>query len=1467
MNDLSSTPVSGDNGHHIAVIGMAGRFPGAPDVEQFWQNLVDGVESIERLTPEMLRERRVPAETAVLPDFVAASAPLAGADRFDAAFFGYSPAEAEILDPQQRVFLECAWQALEAAGYVGDRYKGAIGVFAAAGINTYLLNLHDNRRIRETVSPYEIFVGNDKDFLATRTAFKLNLRGPAITVQTACSSSLVAVHMAVQSLLAGDCDMALAGGIALSQASGYRAREGGILSPDGHCRAFDAASAGTVPGSGVGIIVLKRLEDALADGDTIDAVILGSAINNDGALKASFTAPQVDSQAAVIADAQTIAGARAETIGYIEAHGTGTRLGDPIEVAALTKAFRRNTEREGFCALGSVKSNIGHLDTAAGIAGFIKAVLALKHRRIPASLHYENPNPQIDFKTSPFFVNQRLRDWDNQIGARRAGVSSFGIGGTNAHVVLEEAPVRPAHRTDAGAQLLLVSGRTDEQLAANARALATYLDGENVAALADIAHTLRHGRRDFAKRRFVVARDAKAAAIQLRTVSHAGTAGGEAAEAVFLFPGQGSSYPAMGKALYAEVPAFRASLDACAAELDLLMGLDFKTRLFSDADDLHSTDFAQPALFAVEYALAEALKSSGVKPKALHGHSIGEYVAACLAGIVDLKTALQLVVTRGRLMQAAAPGAMLAVMHAQQPITSWLDGNIALAAANAPGLSVLSGPSQAIADLQARLKERGIASRLLKTSHAFHSPMMAQAAAAFRSVLTGVRLSAPKLPIISNVTGSWLTAEDATDPDYWVRHLLQPVRFEDGTRTLQSLSASVFIEVGPGLALGTLTAATGIDGARIVTALGDGVDEAEQFLSAIGRFWQLNGVLDSSETPGRRRVPLPTYSFQSERHWVDADSGKAPGKAASTHANGPGLYSKVWRRTQPGGQGAGRLKGRFLVFDDGQFGAAIAAELERHGAEPYRAIAGPAFDEPDFRCFSLRPDAVEDHETLLDALGERGASPDHIVFGWPLTTDAAPKAHTHTQALFALVRALAKNDSVLTLTLLTRSAADVTGLETLDIAQTLVAGSLLVIGQEHSSLQCRNIDIDAAEPIDIAKRVRDVLSRKDDIVAIRGAHRWLPKTDHFEAPESSQTFKANGTYVVVGNVADGLGRTWVDALSGLGARIALLHETLAPAFEHAAQFERRLDCGDEAALASALDDASADLGRIDGIFLSLPQSNHQSAALTGELGEAHWAYNISSKLRPVQALVAATARRKIGFCCVQSSLSTLVGGIGLAAYAATHHAIDRIVAEQNKAGTIPWFAIGYPLVEVKPGTSLHATGRTSAFAISADTAWDFTRRLIEQGAAGQTVLSGGAIPPVAATIEAPETPTQNGGRGRPEIGVAYRAPGNDAEATIVGIFEELLGLSPIGADDGFYELGGHSLLAIRAVAKLREAFPVDVAMRELLFDNPTAAAIAKTISERMGDKTDLASIADLLEEVGNLSDADVSELLAGETAR
>ena len=560
-------------GLEVAVIGMAGRFPGARSIQEFWQNLRQSVESIAPLNDEQLLAQGVSAETLADPNYVKVAGLIEDVDLFDAAFFGLSPREAEILDPQQRLFLETAVSALETAGYDAERYPGSIGVYGGAGMNGYLLNLYNSPAIRNSVSPYELFISNDKDFLTTRVSYKLNLRGPSVDVQTACSSSLVAVHMACQSLLSGECDMALAGGVAVSKQLGYRSQTGSIYSPDGHCRAFDAKAAGTVSGNGVGIVVLKRLEDALTDRDSIDAVIKGSAINNDGALKVSYTAPCVEAQAAVIQAAQAMAEVSSQSIRYVEAHGTGTALGDPIELAALTQAFSSgNAPRSSTCAIGSVKTNIGHLDAASGIASFIKTVLALKHKQIPASLHFQQPNPQIDFNNSPFYVNATLNDWPQGNVPRRAGVSSFGIGGTNAHVVLEEAPVVPRLETTQEPQLLILSAKTPAALDLAALNLSNYLETAYLnnaplapaaeISLADVAHTLQVGRKAFEYRRATICKTPAEAIQQLRGQStHKAT---EQPSLIFLFPGQGSQSANMARDLYETQPVFKQTLNQCA---------------------------------------------------------------------------------------------------------------------------------------------------------------------------------------------------------------------------------------------------------------------------------------------------------------------------------------------------------------------------------------------------------------------------------------------------------------------------------------------------------------------------------------------------------------------------------------------------------------------------------------------------------------------------------------------------------------------------------------------------------------------------------------------------------------------------------------------------------------------------------------------------------------------------------------
>lgn len=812
------------NDSEIAIIGMSCCFPGAKNIEDFWQNLQDGVKSISFFDERELVASGVDPTLLSNPNYVKAGGVLSDIELFDASFFDFSAKEAEMMDPQHRLFLEHAWEAIESAGYDTQTYEGLIGVYAGLGMNTYLLNnLAPNFNLLESAVAFQLMIGNDKDFLPTRVSYKLNLKGPSVNVQTACSTSLVAIHLACQSLLNGECDITLAGGVSVHvpQKVGYLYQEGMILSPDGHCRAFDARAKGTVGGSGVGVVVLKRLEDALEDGDCIHAAIKGSAINNDGSLKVGYTAPSVDGQTAVISEAQAIAGVEAETIGYIEAHGTGTALGDPIEIAALTQAFSASTQKQGFCAIGSVKTNFGHLDTAAGVASLIKTVLALKHKMIPPSLHFEKPNPQIDFVNSPFYVNTVLSEWKANGTPRRAGVSSFGLGGTNAHVVLEEAPdVEVQESRGAGEQgrrwqLLLLSAKTSTALETTTANLAQHLKQHSDVNLADVAYTLQVGRQAFDHRRIVVCQDLEEAVKALESIEpqRVFTHYQQPCHrpVVFMFPGQGTQYVNMAEELYQVEPTFRQQVDICSDLLKPLLGLDLRQVLYPSeqqteaaAELLQQTAITQPALFVIEYALAKLWMEWGVHPQSMIGHSIGEYVAATLAGVFSLEDALAVVSARGQLMQQLPAGAMLAVPLPEIEVQPLLGKTLSLAAINAPSLCVVSGATESVDALQNQLASQGVECRRLHTSHAFHSSMMEPMLEPFIEQFKQVSLQPPQIPYISNVTGTWITAAEATDPSYWARHLRQTVRFACGMQQLLKEPAQILLEVGPGRTLSTL---------------------------------------------------------------------------------------------------------------------------------------------------------------------------------------------------------------------------------------------------------------------------------------------------------------------------------------------------------------------------------------------------------------------------------------------------------------------------------------------------------------------------------------------------------------------------------------------------------------------------------------------------------------------------------------
>ncbi|MBC1236342.1 MULTISPECIES: type I polyketide synthase [Nostoc] len=1177
--------------NEIAIVGINGRFPKAKNLDEFWQNLQNGVESISVFSDIELESAGVDKSTLNNPNYVKANAELEDVELFDASFFNYSPRAAELIDPQQRLFLEVAWEALESAGYNSETYEGRISVYGGASVSSYFLfNIFSNPELIKLVGFDEIRHSNRPDNLATRVAYKLNLNGSAITVQTGCSTSLVAVHLACQSLLDRECDLALAGGVCIfgSEKAGYFYQEGGILSPDGHCRAFDAKAKGTVSGEGVGIVVLKRLEDAIADGDFIHAIIKASAINNDGSKKVGYTAPSVDGQAQVIAEALAVARVKSDMISYVEAHGTGTALGDPIEIAALTKSFRATTDKKGFCAIGSVKTNIGHLDTAAGIAGLIKTVLALKHQQIPPSLHFQQPNPQIDFINSPFYINNKLSEWKSNGQPRRAGVSSFGIGGTNAHVILEEAPILEPSSPGRSQNLLVISAKTSFALETATTNLVNHLKQHPQLNLADVAYTLGVGRQAFEHRRIVVCQDIDDAVKVLeiqepqRVFSHF-TEPSER-QVIFMFPGQGAQYVEMGKELYQNEPIFRKQVDYCAELLKFSIGIDLRNILYPSkeqataaVEQLTQTYITQPALFVIEYALAQLWMSWGLHPEAMIGHSIGEYVAACLAGVFSLEDALALVAARGKLMQQMPSGDMLVVPQSEKEVQSWLGEELSLAAINGPSLCVVSGSKLAIDQLHNKLTKQGINCRRLHTSGAFHSQMMNPIIEPFMVLVQKINLKVPQIPFISNVTGTWITAAEATDPSYWAKHLRQTVRFAEGITELLQQPKRILLEVGPGRTLSTLVRQHSEQPAQPIVFSSLRHPQEQQsdvafLLNILGKLWLAGLKIDWSgfyATERRHRIPLPTYPFERQRYWVEPQSSNAlvttPQKALHKKPNiAEWFYIPVWKQSRlfesVENTELSKQKLCWLVFvDKCEVGSLFVKRLQQQGQDVITVSLGEQFtklcecptDRLRQRAYCINPQQKDDYEALFQVLRSQDLMPQMIAHLWGITpnnqTSSGIESLATSQAvgfysLLFLSQALGQQSitDALQILVVTNNIHDVTGEENPCPEKATVLGPCKVIPQEYPNITCRNIDIVIPESvISQQEKLIDQLIAEfttkptDSVVAYRKHHRWIQTFEPVSLEEASPEkarLQQGGVYLITGGLG-GIGLTLAEYLA------------------------------------------------------------------------------------------------------------------------------------------------------------------------------------------------------------------------------------------------------------------------------------------------------------------------------------------------
>lgn len=1481
----------------IAIVGMAGRFPDAPNLEKFWDNIRNGVESLRSYSAEEITAAGVPHAVQQDPNFVARGTTLDQTDMFDAEFFQMSPGEAQVMDPQQRLFLECAWEALEHAGYAPGNIDVPVGVYAGVSMNTYLLaHILANRQATETAGGYQLMLGNDKDFLCTHASYKLDLKGPSVTVQTACSTSLVAVEMACRALARGECDLAMAGGssITFPERAGYLYQEGMIFSPDGHCRPFDVEAKGTRAGAGAGLVVLKRLRDAVRDGDTIHAVIRGAAVNNDGGDKAGYTAPSINGQAEVIAMAQTIAEVSPRSIGYVEAHGTGTPLGDPIEIAALTQVFRDTTDDVGFCRLGALKANIGHLDAAAGVAGLIKTVLCLKNKWIPPLVNFSAPNPQLSLETSPFLASADGSSWQDSEGPRRAAISSFGIGGTNAHLILEEAPAHVAETSDAGPQTLVLSARSQTALTESAANLADALEAETAPVLSDVAHTLLQGRSSFRHRRFVVVEDLKEAAQELRRASRGTLHDGGNRRVAFMFSGQGSQHAGMGYGLYELNPNYREAFDTCAEILAEPLGLDLRTAVSPEGTaPLSETWLTQPALFATEYALARMWAGRGVEPAAMIGHSLGEYVAAHLAGVMSLEVALKLVTLRGQLMQELLPGSMASVPMAERDLRRRLAGRVEIAAENAPELSVISGETDAVNEVIAELKQDGIGARLLHTSHAFHSRMTEPVLDRFAEALADIDLSEPAIPYVSNVTGAWITPQEAVSPDYYVRHLRRSVRFSKGVQLLGNDPSLFLLEVGPGSVLSSLAQeALPASRNRISPTLAhpnENKSDAKALLEANGRLWAA-GVpiaqtgIANDQTQRPRRVALPTYPFERQRHWVDpAGDSALPTQATQQfgfetgRALDPFLTVPNWS-TAKSGLPLGGLSGRWLIFVDAfETAERLEQKLSDAGAESVIPIL-PTGASQTGSMATARPGHPED---IFAAISDDDVPIEGIVTAWGLQGSVvnARQVFDTMVALshFAQSAPLASSVKVLCLT---AGAFSVLDERVHDPENTLPLGPLLALTSEEPKYRFRLIDIapdDLIDPTELTDVILDEALKDDPelVCARRRGLRFHRRYDPVKSPKrDGSPLKENGVCLITGGLG-GVGLAVARALAQEGpARFVLVGRTPLPERD---EWEKAIETGHPKsgaisevkaleALGSEVLIAACDVsdsdnlqqlrqqvidrwGEVNAIIhaAGLPGTGALTVLQTPEDMSA----TLSAKVTGTRALAKAFGEDPLDFVVLMSSINSVISAAGAADYAAANAFLDSWPNSDERPETWSqitvmnwdaWAEVGMAArrLQAHPDPNLIPIDLDAALQTFLDFADSPVARVVistfdlsamELFARRAIVVAGTDPQHQMEALSEPSTSSETNLVRREHFD-------SQMEFAVAEIWADLLQIPLSGPDDDFLELGGHSLMATRFLARLDAATSVKLTLSDV-FDARTVGKIAALATA--ADEADVAS--------------------------
>jgi acyl transferase domain-containing protein/acyl carrier protein len=1389
----------------IAIIGMAGRFPRARNIAEFWRNLRDGVEGISHFTDAEMRQRGVAEAALQSENFVRAGAIIEDSDLFDASFFGYSPKEAAIIDPQHRLFLECAWEAIENAGYAPDLYVGLIGVYAGTSLSSYLLyNLLASPAFLNSEDSFQVMIGNDKDFISTRVSYELDLKGPSLDVQTGCSTSLVAVHLACQGLLSYQCDMALAGGVSIQvpQRTGYFYEEGGYNSPDGHCRTFDASAEGTIFGSGLGIVVLKRLADAISDGDTIIAVIKGSAINNDGSGKIGYTAPSIDGQAQVISLAQLLAGVTADHITMLEAHGTATPLGDPVEVAALTKAFRATTEKKGYCAIGSIKSSIGHLDAAAGIAGLIKTALALKHKMIPPTLNFQNPNPKIDFAGSPFYVNASLSEWKTNGAPRCAGVSSFGIGGTNAHVIVAESPAPIQTSTSRPWQLLVFSARTRTALQESTSKLSEFFEHAAEEKIADAAYTLQVGRKVFPYRRALVCKDAEDAQQALLSLDPqrvlTAYREGESPRLAFMFPGGGAQYVNMGQGVYKTEPFFREQLNACFDILEPEIRCDLKEVIYpanqseeEHAKQLNRVSLALPALFSVEYSMARLWMRWGIRPQAMIGHSLGEYVAACLAGVFSLEDALALVAARGRLIEKLPSGAMLSVALPETEIKSLIDDHLSIAAVNGPSQCVVSGSKEAIEEMASRFTAQEIDFRRIHIGAAGHSEMVAPILDEFTAFIERFDLETPTIPFISNVSGTWIKDSEATDPRYWATHLRHTVRFSDGLKELLREDDQVLLEVGPGQGLSTLAKQQAEAGQRerIFSSIRHPYERQpdEAFLlTTLGKLWLAGTEVDWMrfyEKETRQRIALPSYPFERKRYWIEPSKSINANTAEKSSGKNPDVsqwfYLPSWKKIGVAraakSADASEQKIWLVLSNDAEIGQRMIEGLKTEGQHVITVLPGDSYSQSGRDAFIINHQSSEDYERLLSELQEDGRLPGEIVHFWSMSDDEAAlssnEAFRESQSsgfysLLFLAQALAKQrlDHRLHLWVVSDGAQAVESGRSFCPEKATILGACKVIPQEIENISCHFIDVEPAVAGDwrgekiITHLLAEARSKSPDVViAYRGNQRWVQSYEQMPLVSSEGALRENGVYLITGGfggvgflLARHLAQTvkarlilmnrsrlpernewdeWLDSHDGSEPVSQNIHRVRSLEEAGAEVMTISGDVADLQDMKLAIDSAFERFGELNGLIHAAGLAGEKAVSLIAELTRQECENQFRAKAYALYNLEDALRGRNIDFCMLISSNAAVLGGLGSFAYASANTFMDAFAAHRSETSRTRWISANWDGWPTGEEGRINASYQTSMdkYAMKTEESVDAFRRLLSSDASGQVIVSTGDL--------------------------------------------------------------------------------------------------------------------------------------------